>query len=65
MSKKLLCYYVLLICSCVPSVASGKAESYVFKHYFVFHTHAVKAAPISSQMIVDVLITSIYILYNI
>lgn len=29
----------------------------VFKHYFVFHTHAKKAAPMTSQMIVDVLIT--------
>ena len=55
----------LLICSCVPSVAIGKAESSVFKHYFVFHTQVKKAAPISSQMIVDVLIVSIYILYNI
>ena len=45
MSKKLLCYYVLLICYSV------------FKHYFVFHTQTKKATPISSQMIVFILIT--------
>ena len=45
MSKKLLCYYVLLFCYSV------------FKHYFVFHTQAAKATPTAIQMIVCVLIT--------
>ena len=30
---------------------------YVFNHYFVFHTQTKKATPISSQMIVFILIT--------
>ena len=51
MSKKLLCYYVLLLCYSVFN------RYYVFKHYFVFHTQTKKAAPMASQMIVDVLIT--------
>jgi hypothetical protein len=33
--------------------------------YFVFHTHAKNNAPSMIQMIVDVLIAYIYILYNI